>query len=158
MEAIGMKPFLTFLAALLVVGAAQASEVYKSKDAKGNIVYTDRPEVLPAEKLNVKTQQTDTVEAQRRYQEEMESLARGQQEADANKQAADKTASEPELGNDARAKRCKDAQTRYATYMKAQRLYEPGASESDRRYLSQAEMDAAREFAKKSMDLACAQQ
>jgi hypothetical protein len=47
---------------------------------------------------------------------------------------------------------------RYQSYMNAQRLYEPGAKEGDRRYLSSAEIDAAREVAKKSMDASCAEQ
>jgi hypothetical protein len=153
-----MKPTLTLMAALLVVGVcAEAGEVYKEKDAKGNTVYTDRPEALPAERLNVKTQQTDIVEARKRYDDEMKGYADKDSASASSKGAADKAKAgqptEEEL-----AKRCQDAKARYDTYMHAQRLYEPGAKEGERRYLSDAELDAAREFAKKSMDDACAGQ
>lgn len=153
-----MKPILTILAALLVAGAAaQAAEVYKEKDAKGNIVFTDRPEQLPAERLNVKTQQTDTVEARRRYDEEMKRYADSRAASDAaSAEKARAQAGQP--SEEDAAKRCADAKARYQNYMKAQRLYEPGAKEGERRYLSDAEIDAAREFARKSMDAACAGQ
>ena len=149
-----MKPILTLVAALLVVGAtAQAGEVYKEKDAKGNLVFTDRPEQLPAERLNVKTQQTDTVDAQRRHDEEMKRYA----ESQGTPPAAAKGPADPAAADDP-AKRCTEAKLRYQSYMNAQRLYEPGAKEGERRYLSDAEIDAAREFARKSKEAACAEQ
>jgi hypothetical protein len=158
MEAAGMKPILMLVAALLVVGgSAQASEVYKEKDARGNTVYTDRPEALPAERLNVKTQQTDTVEAKKRYDDAMKGYAQASQSsADAAAAAAKAKAGQPT--EEDLAKRCQDAKARYQSYMNAQRLYEPGPTEGSRRYLSDAELDAAREFARKSMDAACAGQ
>jgi len=150
-----MKLTLTFVAALLVIGvSAEAGEVYKEKDAKGNTVYTDRPEALPAERLNVKTQQTDTVEARKRHDDEMKGYAdKDSASADAKAAAAKAKAGQPT--EEDLTKRCQDAKARYDTYMKAQRLYEPGAAEGERRYLSDAELDAAREFARKSMDAAC---
>jgi hypothetical protein len=155
MEATGMKPILTLVAALLVVGsAAHASEVYKEKDAKGNTVYTDRPAALPAEKLNVKTQQTDVVAAQQRSDEPAKANAAAHQ-ASAAQQAADQKKA-AELTAEDRAKRCEDARTRYQSYMNARRLYEPGATEGERRYLSSEEIDSARENAKKLMDEFCA--
>jgi len=152
-----MKPILTLVAALLVVGsAAHASEVYKEKDAKGNTVYTDRPAALPAEKLNVKTQQTDVVAAQQRSDEPAKGNAAAQQ-ASAAQQAADQKKA-AELTAEDRAKRCADARARYESYMNARRLYEPGATEGERRYLSSEEIDSARENAKKLMDEFCAGQ
>lgn len=149
-----MKPILMLVAALLVIGgSAQASEVYKEKDAKGNLVYTDRPEALPAERLNVKTQQTDTVEARRRYEEEMKGYAQAGRPTNPPAAAGE---DEEQPSADEKTKRCQDAKARYDSYMKAQRLYEPGATEGSRRYLSDDELDAAREYAKKSMDSACA--
>jgi hypothetical protein len=157
MEATGMNRMLTFVAALLVVGQAQASDVYKEKDAKGNTVYTDRPEALPAEKLNVKTQQTDTVQVKQRYDEEMKRYSEEDQ-ADAAAKAKTDAAKTVEPSDEEVSKRCQDARARYESYMGAQRLYEPGATEGERRYLSDAELDAAREFAKKSMDAACVEE
>jgi len=148
-----MKPILTLAAALLVLGAtAQAGEVYMQKDAKGNPVFTDRPEQLPAERLNVKTHQTDQVEAQRRHQEEMDRLNASSSSSESSSESASAPAGED------KTQRCKDARDRYQQYMSARRLYEQGATEGERRYLTDAEMDATRANAKKVMDEFCAGQ
>jgi len=151
-----MKPILTLMAVLLVAGsAAHASEVYKEKDAKGNPVYTDRPEALPAEKLNVKTQQTDLVEARRRYDEQMKGYSTAEQASTSGaQQTADKRKA-AELTAEDKARRCKESRDRYQSYMNARRLYEPGTTEGERRFLSDAEIDAARADAKKAMDEFC---
>ena len=70
-----MKPSLTLLVAMLVAGGALASEVFKTTDSKGQPVYTDRPATLPAERLDVRTQTTDKVEVQQRYDEQMKTYA-----------------------------------------------------------------------------------
>ena len=153
-----MQRLLLLVASLLVLGATQASEVFVTKDAQGRPIYTDRPDSLPAQKVNVATKQTDTVEVQRQYDEKMKSYA----ETDEAKAAASKQAAEvkqaKELSAADKAKRCLDARTRYEQAMTAQRLYEPGATEGERRYLSDKEIDSAREHSKKVMDEFCAAQ
>ena len=153
-----MQKLLLLVASLLVLGSAQASEVFVTKDAQGRPIYTDRPESLPAQKVNVATKQTDTVEVQRQYDEKMKSYA----EADKAKAAASKQAAEvkqaKELSAADKAKRCLDARARYEQVMTAQRLYEPGATEGERRYLDDKEIDQAREHSKKVMDEFCAGQ
>ena len=61
-----MKPAVTLLSALLLLGSAQASDVYKTVDANVRPVYTDRPGNQPAERLNIKSMNTDTAVVQRR--------------------------------------------------------------------------------------------
>jgi len=149
---------LACLVATSLCVTASAAEVFMTRDAQGRPVYTDRPEKLPAEKLNVATQQTDVVEVQSRYQAEMAKL----QEADkASTEAARKAAEAKqatELSATDKAKRCQDARTRYQNLMNARRIYEPGSTPDDRRYLDSAEMDATRENAKRVMDEFCAGQ
>ena len=70
-----MKPTLTLLVAMLVAGGAHAGDVFKTTDSKGQRVYTDRPATLPAERLDVRTQTTDKVEVQQRYDEQMKNYA-----------------------------------------------------------------------------------
>ena len=48
-----MKPIVTIVAALAVLGTAQAGEVFVTKDAQGQPIYTDRPESLPAQKMKI---------------------------------------------------------------------------------------------------------
>ena len=153
-----MQKLLLLVASLLVLGSAQASEVFVTKDAQGRPIYTDRPESLPAQKVNVATKQTDTVEVQRQYDEKMKSYAEADKvKAEASKQAADgKQAREISAAD--KAKRCLDARARYEQVMTAQRLYEPGATEGERRYLDDKEIDLAGEDRQNGMDGVCAGQ
>ena len=143
-------------AALLCTTAA-AADVFMTRDAQGRPVYTDRPESLPAAKVNVATQQTDVVEAQARSQQE---TARTQQAEKATAEAARKTDTRQaaELSAADKAKRCQDARQHYQDVMNARRIYEPGSTPEERRYLDSAEIDATRADAKKVMDEFCAGQ
>jgi hypothetical protein len=153
-----MKAFVTVATLLLAVAGAHAGEVYKTTDAQGRPVYTDKPPSLPAEKLNVQTATTDVVEVQKRYDSQMKQYgASGKAEADAAKKAADARKAQEMTAED-RAKRCIDARQRYESYMNARRLYEPGSAEGERRYLDSAEIDAARANAKQAMDELCSGQ
>jgi Domain of unknown function (DUF4124) len=150
-----MKPSLTLLVAMLVAGGAQASDVFKTTDSAGRPVYTDRPTTLPAQRVDVRTQATDEVAVQQRYDEQMKSYAaqdktRADQAANATDAARSKDLSEA-----AKARRCEEARQRYESYMIAQRLYEPGATEDERRYLTDAEIDDARAKAQQLMNEFC---
>jgi len=139
---------LTAATAVLVAGPV-AADVYKFKDDKGNVLYTDKPSTLPAERLNIQSQKTDVVAAQTRTQDEMKRL----QEADkANQAAAGQAKDQQQAAQQsatAKADQCTKARQRYDSYMNSQRLY------GERRYLSDAELDAARASAKASMDVMC---
>jgi Domain of unknown function (DUF4124) len=150
-----MKPTVLVAAVLMIAASAQASEVYKTTDAQGRPIYTDRPQTLPAERVGLQSSATDPAEVQRRYDEQMKQLASAESAA---AEAAAKTADTQkarELTAEDRAKRCQDARQRYESYQNARRLYEPGATEGERRYLSSEEIDAARATAKQVMDEFC---
>lgn len=149
---------LACLAATLACATTHASEVFVTKDAQGRPVYTDRPDSLPAERVNVATKQTDVVEAQSRYQQDMAKYQQADKAAtDAAKKAADARQA-ADLSATDKAKRCQDARTNYQNLMNARRIYEPGSKPEERRYLDSAEMDATRENARKLMDDLCAGQ
>jgi len=142
------------MAALVLAAAAASADVYKFVDAKGNVQYTDKPATLPAERLNVQSQRTDTVAVQervaadqKRFQEENQARQKS-----SGQQADQKEANE--LNAKDKAERCAKARERYDTTMNSRRLYQPGDS-GERRYLSDAEIDAARSSAKTSMDELC---
>jgi uncharacterized protein DUF4124 len=134
---------LTAAAAAFAAGPA-AADVYKFKDDHGNVLYTDKPATLPAERLNIQSQKTDTVAVQARAEEE----AKRQQDADqANQQAAGQNKDQQQatqLSATQKAEQCTKARQRYDTYMNSQR-----------RYLSDEELTAARASAKASMDVMC---
>jgi hypothetical protein len=140
-------------ASMLLAVQAQA-DVYKYTDDKGTVHYTDKPATLPAERLNVQSQKTDLVALQARQQEEQ---ARASAANDARRAAADKKADDrkaAEMSATDKAEQCKKARERYDSYMTSQRLYE-ALPDGERRYLSDAELDAARASAKASMDVLC---
>lgn len=142
---------LTLAATSLAAGSAVA-DVYKYKDERGNIQYTDKPPSLPAERLNVKSQRTDVVAAQERSQ-----AASTPQQANNAAPPADEPAQPPAPPvptGDEKADACAKAKHRYDSYMRSQRLYEPG-QDGERRYLSDTELDAARASAKATMEVMC---
>jgi hypothetical protein len=153
-----MQKLLLLVASLLVLGSTQASEVFVTKDAQGRPIYTDRPESLPAQKVNVASQSTDTIAVQQQYDEKMKSYsAADKARAETAKKAVDSQQAQ-ELSAADKVKRCQESRTRYQDMMNARRLYEPGSTGEDRRYLDSNEIDAARENAKKVMDEFCAGQ
>jgi hypothetical protein len=145
---------IMLLSAMVLAGTAGAGEVYVTRDAQGRPIYTDTPQTVPAQKLDVRTSSTDPVQVQSRYAEEMKKYAAD--DASAGKAAATQAdASKAQaLSAEDKAKRCAEARTRYQAVMSSYRLYVTGP-EGERRYLDSAEIDAARIDAKKVMDEFC---
>jgi hypothetical protein len=141
---------LTLAAASLAAGTTFA-DVYKYKDEKGNIQYTDKPPSLPAERLNVQSQRTDIIAAQERSQAVVK--ANTSAPASAGNSPSEQKAAAATTAQD-KADRCVKARERYDKYMNSPKLYEEG-KDGERRYLSDAELDAARASAKASMDVLC---
>lgn len=139
-------------ASLLLASQAQA-DVYKYTDAQGNVYYTDKPATLPAERLNVQSRKTDVVAVQTRESDEQSNPSVGDE---AVKQAAQKAEQRKaaEMSAADKAEQCKKARERYDSYMTSLRLYET-LPNGERRYLTEAELDAARASAKASMDVLC---
>jgi uncharacterized protein DUF4124 len=148
---------LTAAAAVFAAGPA-AADVYKFKDDKGNVLYTDKPSTLPAERLNIQSQKTDVVAAQARQQEELKRIQdadrANQQAAAQNQQQQQAQQQNPQLSDAQKADQCTKARQVYDKYVNSQRLYESQA-DGQRRYLSDAEVEAARASAKASMDVMC---
>ena len=153
-----MQKLLLLVASLLMLGSAQASEVFVTRDAQGRPIYTDRPDSLPAQKVHVASQPADAVAVQQQNEEKMKSYSEADKaRAEATKKSVDLQQAK-ELSAVDKAKRCQDSRTRYQNMMNARRLYEPGSSPDERRYLDSNEIDAARADAKKVMDEFCADQ
>jgi hypothetical protein len=154
METSGMKQIAVVLAVFLVVGTAHAGDVYVTKDAKGNTIYTDTPQTLPAERVTVQGQgssqaaaaQPDSSEMQRLKAQNQDYQQTQAQQAEA-KQAAQDSAAD-------RAKRCTEARQQYQNVMNSRRLYDEGPN-GDRTYLTSEQIDKARANAKEVMDQFC---
>ncbi len=153
-----MHRLLLLVASLVVLGSAQASEVFVTKDAQGRPIYTDRPDSLPAQKVRVATQNPGAVAAPPPNDEKMKSYAEAEKaRTDAAKKATDAQQAK-ELSATDKAKRCDESRANYQKMMNARRLYEPGSAPDERRYLDSNEIDAARADAKKLMDDFCSDQ
>jgi hypothetical protein len=150
-----MKPTVTLAFALLLAAGAQAGDVYVTKDAQGRLIYTDTPQTIPAQKVGIASTSTDPATVQQRYTEQMQRYAA--EDEVAQKDAAADTSRERQLTAEDKAKRCIDARQRYQTYAESHRLYEQ-TPDGQRRYLTSAEIDAARADAKQVMDQFCAGQ
>jgi hypothetical protein len=144
------------LASLTAVALAPAAlaDVYKFKDDKGNVLYTDKPSTLPAERLNVQSQRTDVVAVQARQEAELKRMQDGANgRAQTTAQRSEQEQADQLTAKD-KADRCTKARERYDTYMNSQKLYEEQPN-GERRYLTSEELDAARAAAKASMDVMC---
>jgi tRNA A37 threonylcarbamoyladenosine modification protein TsaB len=149
-----MKPMLTILAGMLLAATAHGGDVYVVTDAQGNRVYTDRPQTLPAERVDVQAGEPNAADAARAAQQ-MEQAAADSARVEAQQTQATEAARARQLTAEDQAKRCVEARQRYQSLLDAQRLFETDES-GERRYLSSEEIDAARSRAKQAMDTFCA--
>jgi hypothetical protein len=152
-----MKLNLALMAAWLLSGAASAGDVYVSTDAQGRKIYTDTPQSVPAQKLDIHSQSTDPAATAKQYSSEMNRY--GQQEKASSKAQAQQAAAEQtaQATAEERAKRCTNARQQYQVLMNNWRIYEQGPN-GERTYLSADQIDKERASAKQFMDQACADQ
>lgn len=135
---------------LLPASPVWAGEVYKSVDAQGHVVYSDRPDTGTAQKSEVKVEASNPTEAARIAKEQailkVEETQRNREKAieDAKKAQADHTAQV----------QCDSARNRYYALKDARRLYDRDA-DGNRLYLSDQDGDARREAARQAMTAAC---
>ncbi len=152
-----MKSIATLLASILFAGAASAGDVYVTTDAQGHKIYTDTPQSVPAQKLDVHSESTDPANVAQRYSSQMSQYAK-EDKANAKSQAEQASAHEAaKLSAEDKAKQCADARQRYQNYMNSWRLYELGPN-GERTYLTSEQIDKARADAKQVMDQFCSGQ
>jgi Domain of unknown function (DUF4124) len=142
---------LAALVALACPGRApSAQEVYKSVDAQGHVVYSDRGATKNAEKTPVHVDQPDPAEVARLAKEQQilkaEDQARAKQQAsdDKNKAAAQQR----------KQAACTNARNYYFRLIDARRIYHP-TDNGDRVFYSDEDADALRQKAKQAMNEAC---
>ena len=140
--------------ALLVLACAAgplaAQEVYKSVDAQGHVVYSDRGITKGAPKTAVHVDEPNPAEAARLAHEqqllEADDAARARQQAAADKNKATQDRKKQQA--------CEKARNQYFQMKDAARLYGRDAA-GNRVYLSDVEADAQRETARRSMVASC---
>lgn len=151
------RAFLTHsaaLAALLAIACAntplRAQEIYKSVDADGHVVYSDRGTTKTAPKTSVHVEPADPAEAARLAKEQQllqaEDAERSKQQAsdDKARAAAEKKKEDA----------CKNARNQYNRMMDARRLATTDG-DGNRVYYTDDQADAMRNQAHKAMVAAC---
>jgi hypothetical protein len=138
------------LAGSVLLPRSHAQEVYKSTDANGHVVYSDRPSSPQSQKVTVPVTPADAAEAARLAQqhalEDAEFAQRSRQEADAQaKQAA-------QAKQD--ADRCSAARNHYAVLRDVRPLFQLDA-DGNRVFYSDEQADAMRAAAKQAVEQAC---
>jgi hypothetical protein len=142
------------LALTLTLASVASADVYRYVDSKGNVQYTDKPALLPAQKLAVQSRPTDTTEVATDSEAER---ARATAADAARQQAAATRADQNRAGKitaTAKAEQCVKARERNESYSTSKRLYET-LPDGERRYLTDAELDEARARAEKAVAEAC---
>ncbi len=143
----------TAVAGLLIASVilpVQADEIYKSVDAQGNVVYSDRPTTIGAKKAAVAVQQADPHEADRLAKERL--LLKAEDDQRTRTETRD---NQIKAQQDARKKQaCDAARQHYNDLNAANRLYKSDAN-GNREFYTDAQADALRNEAKRKMDAAC---
>jgi hypothetical protein len=129
---------------------AEDAQVYKSTDAQGNVVYSDKPGNLKASKTSVEV-----------HEPSADDLARLEQQRQA-RQAADSQRLQQTLLDSAdqaqhqkeKQARCQNARAHFYALKDAARIYQRDA-QGNRVYLPDEAADAKRVEARKAMDAAC---
>jgi hypothetical protein len=150
---------LVFVAAVLTCALAQAGDVYKYTDERGQTMYTDKP-IPGAVRVSTGSQRPPEVAA-RSYAAQQSS--QNSQLAASNQRIADQKNDARIAANVAkdleatRAERCKKARADYQTAINSRRLYREKAG-GQREYLSDAELASMRVDAAKQVEAICGPQ
>lgn len=142
---------------LLTMAIVAAEDIYKSTDAQGRPVYSDRPLSSTAERVTIQSRPRDAAAAEERARQELAELVRRQEERDRQTAASRAAKQEKETAEKAQAERCIAARNRYFTFAEGNRLYRRDEA-GNRVYYTGAEIDAERVAAKNKMDQECAGQ
>ena len=140
--------------ALLALGCAAtplaAQEVYRSVDAQGHVVYSDRGAVKNAPKTSLHVDQPDPVEVARLAHED--ELLKADEQARLRQQAIDDKNKAQQQRKQQQA--CEQARNHYYYLKDSARIYQRDA-DGNRMYLSDEAADATREQARRAMVTAC---
>jgi hypothetical protein len=127
-----------------------AEEIYKSVDAQGHVVYSDRGAVKDAPKTSLHVAEPDPAEVARLAHED--ELLKADEQARVRRQALDDKNKAQQQRKQQQA--CQQARNHYNYLKDSARIYQRDA-DGGRMYLSDEAADAAREQARRAMVTAC---
>lgn len=127
-----------------------ADQVYKSVDAQGHVIFSDRPIAAGAQKTDIAVQQADPKEAERLAKERL--LLKADDDQRTQKAAAEAKAKAKQ--DNEKKRLCEQARIHYTDLKSVNRLY-TATADGNREYYTDAQADAMRVEAKRAMDAAC---
>jgi hypothetical protein len=140
--------------ALLAFGCAAAplaaQEVYKSVDADGHVVYSDRGATKSAPKTALHVEEPDPAEVARLAHEQ--ELLKADEQTRMHQQAIEEKSKAQQQRKQQQA--CEQARSHYNYLRDSARIYQRD-TDGSRMYLSDEAADAAREQARRAMVSAC---
>jgi tRNA A37 threonylcarbamoyladenosine modification protein TsaB len=148
----------TALLAVVMLSASippsSADEVYKSVDAEGHVVYSDRAPSAKAQKSEVRVTAPDEAQARRNASEQRildaeDSQRKHQQAVETSKKA------QQDQQTQQKQSRCNVARDHYNSIKDVNILYHLDA-DGNRVFYTDAEAEARREVARQAMTIACA--
>jgi hypothetical protein len=128
----------------------RAGEVYKSVDAEGHVVYSDRADTSGAQKSVVRSDPSNPTEAARIAKEQEIQKAEEFQRNRLKLIDDTKKAQQDQV----KQSQCDSARNRYYSLKDARRVFDLDAA-GNRHYYSDAEADTKREEARQAMTAAC---
>jgi hypothetical protein len=128
----------------------RAGEVYKSVDAEGHVVYSDRADTAGAQKSVLHSDPSNPTEVARLAKEQEIQKA---EELQRNRQKRVEETKKTQQDQVKQAQ-CDSARNRYYSLKDARRIFDLDA-DGNRHYYSDAEGDAKREEARQAMTTAC---
>jgi hypothetical protein len=132
-------------------GTLLAQEVYKSVDADGHVVYSDRGSAKNAPTTSIHVTEPDPAEAARlAKQQQLLNAAEKQRQKE---EAADSKSNAQTERN--RQQKCERARNQYYRLHDARRIFDKRDADGNPIYLSDEEADAARDKARRAMTDAC---
>jgi hypothetical protein len=145
--------------ALVHTDQAQAGDVYKYVDDRGNTLYTDRPipgavRVSAGVQRPPEVQQRATAAQQTANANQVNNINQRTADTQSNQRVAAQVAKDLEA---TRAERCKKARDQYETSINSRRIYRENAK-GEREYLDEKQLAQARVDALKEVEAICGPQ
>jgi len=152
------QSLLTFCSAVMaLVGPAPASrgsEIYRSVDSKGQVIYADKPVTPSAVRVSVQAPPGISEADRARIAAEQEATAKAEAERALKTEAERQAIATQEQARQAGLEICRRARDRYLMFKESGRIYR--RDEHGRRvFYTSAEIDTERAAARKAMDDLC---
>lgn len=146
----GGVAFAGLLLSAFAASLSRAGEIYKSVDAQGHVVYSDRADTAAAQKTSVAVEAADPKEAAR-IAKEQAILQAAETQRNRQKLIDDQKKAQQDQ---VKQIQCDRAREHYYSVKDARRIYDRDA-DGNRVYLSDPDADAKREEARQAMAAAC---